>query len=251
MPKIVEPTTDDTCFYCGRQAHWVSINSKRKRCEEKNSKCPAIIEKAQRSRDANITPEQRKEHMLRMSRNGIIKLKQLYSDPEWLEIQSNKISKAVRERGGHVGANNPMFGKTHRETTKEKQSNKAQNRNPECYVNATKTKIKKGIAIPKHLKNDFELYEEKVDNFTYASWKYHQDKINPNNLPRGSEYELDHKFSKHAGFVNNIPPEIIGHYANLELIPKIENRSKKTKCSITEEELYEAVKNSYLGNSLP
>ena len=132
--------------------------------------------------------------------------------------------------------------KKHKNSSKKKQEVKAQSRDPTCYERATETKIKNGIAIPKHLKTDFELYEEKVDNITYTSWRWHQNKINPTNLPRGTDYELDHKFSKTAGFINNVPPEVIGHYANLELIPKNENRSKRTKCSITLGELYEAIK---------
>ena len=242
MPKLTNITPNDTCFLCGSQAQWISINSKQLRCVEKITQCPGHAKKAQVTRDANTTPEERTAHMKRMSQNGNAKLKNLHSDPEWLADKSEKISEAVKKRGGHSGINNPMFGKTHKKSSKKKQEIKAQSRDPKCYEQATKTKIKNGIAIPKHLKTDFELYEEKVDNITYTSWRWHQSKINPNNLLRGIDYELDHKFSKTAGFINNVPPEIIGHYANLELISKNENRSKRTKCSITLNELYESIK---------
>jgi hypothetical protein len=56
-------------------------------------------------------------------------------------------------------------------------------------------------------------------------------------------YSLDHRFSCHEGFKNNIPPEIIGNIANLEYIPNIQNSSKKTACSLTKEELYERFNN--------
>jgi hypothetical protein len=84
----------------------------------------------------------------------------------------------------------------------------------------------------------WEAYENKVDRITRDSWIYHQSIINPLDLPRGNEYELDHKFSKHQGFINNIPPEIIGHHTNLQLIPRHSNRKKYNKCSITLEELF-------------
>ena len=242
MPKLFNPTPNDTCFYCGCQAYWISVNTKKMRCEERSQRCPAIVKKAQASRDANTTPEERAAHMKKMSEQGNAELKKLHSDPEWLANKSKKISEAVEKRGGHGGSNNPMFGRTHKQSTKRKQAVKAQNRDPKCYEQATETKIKNGIAVPKHLKTDFELYEEKVDNITYTSWRWHQNKINPTNLPRGTDYELDHKFSKTAGFINNVPPEVIGHYANLELIPKNENRSKRTKCSITLRKLYESIK---------
>ena len=242
MPKLTNITPNNTCFMCGSQAHWISINSKQLRCTEKITQCPGHAKKAQATRDANTTPEERSAHMKHMSKNGNAKLKKLHTDPEWLANKSEKISEAVEKRGGHSGSNNPMFGKKHKNSSKKKQEVKAQSRDPKCYEQATETKIKNGIAIPKHLKTDFELYEEKVDNITRTSWQWHQNKINPTNLLRGQDYELDHKFSKIEGFNNNVPSEVIGHYANLELLPKNENRSKRTKCSITLAELYEAVK---------
>jgi len=50
-------------------------------------------------------------------------------------------------------------------------------------------------------------------------------------------YDLDHKFSIQEGFNRNIPPYIIADISNLEYIPSVDNRSKGTKCSITEKEL--------------
>ena len=242
MPKLFNPTPNDTCFLCGCQAHWISFNSKQMRCVEKITRCTGFVKKAQATRDANTTPEERTAHMKRMSKNGNAKLKKLHSDPKWLATKSEKISESIEQRGGHNGSNNPMFGRTHKKSTKRKQAVKAQNRDPKCYERGTDTKIKNGIATPKELKSAWDLYKEKVENITTRNWKKHHSKINPNNLPRGQEYELDHKFSKTEGFLNNVPPEVIGHYANLELISKNENRSKRTKCSITLTALYEAIK---------
>jgi len=51
------------------------------------------------------------------------------------------------------------------------------------------------------------------------------------------KYHLDHKYSIIEGFKNNINPNIIGDIKNLEFIPWLENIKKRTKCSITVEEL--------------
>lgn len=96
--------------------------------------------------------------------------------------------------------------------------------------------------IPTDQKSDWIIYEGIVDRITRESWLYHNSKINPDNLPRGREYELDHKYSKHQGFLNNVPPEVIGHYSNLQMIPRHSNRKKYNKCSITLNELYEGIK---------
>lgn len=53
----------------------------------------------------------------------------------------------------------------------------------------------------------------------------------------------DHMFSVKQGFRKGIPPEIISHPANCQLLRHSENSSKKTKCSITIDELYMRIKN--------
>jgi hypothetical protein len=210
------------------------------RCEEKVSRCPAVIKKAQATRDANTTPEERQAHMKKMSQKGNSVLQERSKDIEWVTKKSNNIAAGVRHRGGHSGINNPMHGRTHSDETKQKLSNRAKNRDPACYLKATDTKISLGISIPKDQKTEWEVYREKVHNHTRTSWQGYQVIINPLNLKRGSEYELDHKFSVTEGFKQGVSPSTIGHYANLELIPKDANRSKRINCSVTLEELVRA-----------
>lgn len=50
-------------------------------------------------------------------------------------------------------------------------------------------------------------------------------------------YHIDHQFSIIEGFKQNIDPKIIGNIVNLKMLPAKENCSKKSKCSITKEEL--------------
>jgi len=101
-----------------------------------------------------------------------------------------------------------------------------------------------GRWTPEDQMEEFYLYRRKVWHYT------NQQPIEtlPNYDLRGhagnkTAYSLDHRFSCHEGFKNNIPPEIIGNIANLEYIPNIQNSSKKTACSLTKEELYERFNN--------
>ena len=50
-------------------------------------------------------------------------------------------------------------------------------------------------------------------------------------------YHLDHKYSILEGYKNNISPEVIGNIKNLKFIPWEENIKKRTKNSITINEL--------------
>lgn len=97
-----------------------------------------------------------------------------------------------------------------------------------------------GRWTPEDQMEEFYLYRRKVWHYT------NQQPIEtlPNYNLRGrthnkNAHSLDHRFSCHEGFLNNIPPEIIGNIVNLEYIPAIKNSSKKTACSLTKEELYE------------
>lgn len=92
-----------------------------------------------------------------------------------------------------------------------------------------------------------QKYYLEVINITKKSWKNHFIKINPNGLQRSNELHLDHNYSISEGFKNNIPPEIIGHWTNLRLIPKIENSSKGSRCHKTKEQLYEDYHKSIQG----
>jgi hypothetical protein len=91
-----------------------------------------------------------------------------------------------------------------------------------------------GHWLPLEQFEEYKLYKSKVWHFTRK-----QDlKSLPNFKNRGfNKYSLDHKFSIREGFVNNIPPYIIGHVCNLEFILYKSNSKKGKLCSITLEEL--------------
>ena len=84
-----------------------------------------------------------------------------------------------------------------------------------------------------------EEYHIAVRLITNRNWYEHFYTINPERLQRSRDLHLDHIYSIAEGFVNNIPPEIIGHWTNLRLLPKLENSSKGAGCHKTKEQLYE------------
>ena len=51
-------------------------------------------------------------------------------------------------------------------------------------------------------------------------------------------YHLDHKYSIHAGFKNNVPKEMIADIRNLRFISHKENMAKGTRCFIDEDNKY-------------
>ena len=101
-----------------------------------------------------------------------------------------------------------------------------------------KTLENNGAWVPLSEKTEYEFY-------SYMVWFY----TNSNDLKGLENYDkrgragvdgafhLDHKFSISAGFVQNIPPELIGSINNLVFLPWEENVKKQGNCSITKEDL--------------
>lgn len=98
--------------------------------------------------------------------------------------------------------------------------------------------IDSGFATPRELRSLRRLYQDIVIYYTKQSWLNDFDKINPERLNR-SKYDLDHIYSIHQGFRDNIPAHIIGHWTNLRLISKSMNSAKGGKCHKTQDQLFE------------
>lgn len=99
-------------------------------------------------------------------------------------------------------------------------------------------------ATPKHLRSLRRLYYDAVWKITEESWKNHFDEINPLRLNR-TYNALDHIYSIQQGFRESIPPYIIGHYTNLQVIGLSENSIKGMRCDKTKEELFADFDNKY------
>ena len=94
------------------------------------------------------------------------------------------------------------------------------------------TKLELGQYIKPEDKEPWELYSFLVDKET-AKHVHLLEGIET----RSMDFHVDHRYSKYQGFNDTIPPYIIGHLVNLEMLPQSANISKGKKCSITKEEL--------------
>lgn len=116
--------------------------------------------------------------------------------------------------------------------------------------------VKNSISIlgvrEKSLETRRKNYLEKIENLDnlerYITLVWHETKKNnltilENFDKRGridinqDAYHLDHRYSICAGYLNNVPPEIIGNIANLEMLPAIINIKKGSNCSISLDDL--------------
>lgn len=151
------------------------------------------------------------------------------------------------------GVDNPFKSHNIKEKIKEVLKNRygvdnSANINPENRIaNAIKTKIERGWIIPDEFLSDYQIYRKKVKRLTERTYKAHKNIINPNNLERVTNgkngFQLDHKYSIIEGFLNDVKPEIISHYCNLQMIEWSNNRTKSKKCNIDLEKLKTEIKN--------
>lgn len=109
---------------------------------------------------------------------------------------------------------------------------------PEIFEKGRQTRIELGYERHPDQKEDIEIYYSKVREITNKNFKENYYEITENEtIKRNKENHLDHIYSIHYGFINNIPPYIIGHRNNLRLIPRSENSSKNKRCDITIDEI--------------
>lgn len=92
-----------------------------------------------------------------------------------------------------------------------------------------------------------ERYRENVRQLSNRNFYEYYYIINPNGLPRGEIYHLDHIYSIMDGFRNNIPPEILASPINLRLLPNSINQRKHRHSDISLEELYNR-HNQFIGD---
>jgi hypothetical protein len=84
----------------------------------------------------------------------------------------------------------------------------------------------------------FINYTNAVRSHSYSIYKLYKEKINPNGFATGrNKYHIDHRYSIHDGFHNNVPVSIMSNANNLELLHCTENLKKGTKSSIILEDL--------------
>jgi hypothetical protein len=166
-------------------------------------------------------------------------------------INENFLKKIVEEKNFKIISISEIKGK-HTQFSIECEKGHVSNK---VYTNFTKKNIKYickrclyeslGLNLTDEELIKIENYRRQIRALTAKNYKINKEVINPKNLKIGrGNYHLDHKFSIHEGFKNNLSPHIISALENLEILTEYQNCSKQSKCSITLEELIE--KTEYL-----
>jgi hypothetical protein len=108
-----------------------------------------------------------------------------------------------------------------------------------------KTRISNGSQLPDHLVEPYKTYRREVDKIydrkrkevlenwngiDYYDGEYIRDNFNLNCYDRNYP-SYDHKISAYYGFINNIPPEIIGDLSNVCITKNWINGLKGEKCA--------------------
>jgi hypothetical protein len=169
------------------------------------------------------------------------------TNPPWnkgLTKNDNEILKYMGERHRghkHSDETKKMIGKYSADFWKNKEyrekviSKLKEVIGDENHINEWRLKMELGgYFTPIELKSDFEKYKQLVWFYTR---KNDLSKLN-NYKKRGrTNFHLDHKYSIVKGFLDNIPPEVIGSTHNLEMMYHRDNIIKNSKCSILKEDL--------------
>lgn len=87
--------------------------------------------------------------------------------------------------------------------------------------------------------SEWEIYKREVKKETEKQWKYNRNFIRHYDEIRGKhEFHIDHEYSQYDGFVEGVPPEIVGHWTNLHLKIGRENIQKGKFSTKDKEQLY-------------
>ena len=101
-----------------------------------------------------------------------------------------------------------------------------------------KTMVENNQIIDPKNKSLFEIYKSEVSKVTNSQNISSLKNYEKRGRIELNGYHLDHIFSVQNGFLNNIPPYIIGNITNLRFISGFENCSKKERSDKTIEELF-------------
>lgn len=194
---------------------------------------------------AKITNE-RKYGVCHPMQNEEIKIKKV-SNCDYIEINRKTFQTCVEKYGDH-------YARTEEFKIKREQTCLLKYGVLNPFLLVKEFNIKNGKWTPDYMLNDKELYNRMVFKFQQKFKKEINFLDNFDKRGAGSEeYHLDHKYSRHQGFMDCILPQYIGHICNLEMIPGSKNTSKGSKCSITKDELFEKVEYyyaTYIGNNI-
>jgi len=88
------------------------------------------------------------------------------------------------------------------------------------------------------------MYRKTVYKMTEKTYRKHKKIIHPKDFTRGrgkNKYHVDHNYSIMEGFKNNIPPYILSHQSNLQMLKEYDNISKGHDCDMNKNTLFKEV----------
>lgn len=87
--------------------------------------------------------------------------------------------------------------------------------------------------------SEYSKYRNEIDYLTNVNFRKFYYFINPNKYPRDyKNYQLDHIYSVHDGFINNVNKEIISSPVNLRIVSSMYNSTKNSRSDIGLNMLY-------------
>ena len=177
------------------------------------------------------------------------------------DIEIDKIGRSIRCPECYIktmkGKNHPMYGKHHTKKSKIIIGIKSKNKFTKKFKEKQRKIFEKmGLWIPLDKIKPYALYcrksNWKKNMFNYLSSKELKllKKKGLFSYKNTKGMVRDHKYSRYFGFINKIPPIILRHPANCQLITHSENLSKAKKGhryqdenSITLKQLFQIIKN--------
>jgi len=94
--------------------------------------------------------------------------------------------------------------------------------------------------------NNINNYKRQARALTAKTYKKYKSEINPENLPLGKgKFHIDHKYSLHEGYKNNVDVKVISSKENLQILSEYENLSKQHRCSIKLNDLIKSTEYLY------
>jgi len=208
---------DIICEYgCGKKAKYI-LNDKKYCCSKYYPQCDNM-----RKINRETSGPKNKDLIKRKKHSELMKIE----NPMFVEEYREKVVKITTSIEYKIDMSNKLIQKWETD--------------PIFRKNVYDGLVKGGRIISIENLSEWKNYRNKVQRYTRQSLVEYSIIVNPNNYPIGIKdgfYNTDHMYSVVSGFLNNVPPEIIGSYVNLRTIPWKENLRKKGDCSITLEEL--------------
>jgi hypothetical protein len=160
---------------------------------------------------------------------------------KYTDERRENFCKAMQALVASDGYVNSMAGKKHTDETKAKLSKASQTSKHKVRAEMER----QGLWVPLDQMEPWEIYKREVARVTERNVHLidgYDESLRGLASHGSNNYHVDHKYSRADGFKNGVPPEIIGHVANLRFIPWTENLLKSSESSITLEELLSATR---------